>query len=109
MELPQLVHEALIADTQKDRLIGHIARDSTAIEARERFPEGPRKVAGPKPTTPGVPAKKAGAKGRRGPHRRYKGGRPRASRPKEDTRLHRQRRMSLPECSLICRASAAWG
>ena len=39
MELPQFVHEALVASTQKDRLIGHIARDSTAIEARERFPE----------------------------------------------------------------------
>jgi len=37
MELPQFVHEALIRETQKDRLIGHIARDSTAIEARERF------------------------------------------------------------------------
>src|SRR5260370_14298344 len=36
MELPQFVHEALIRETQKDRLIGHIARDSTAIEAREK-------------------------------------------------------------------------
>jgi len=35
------VHEALIRETQQDRLIGHIARDSTAIEARERFPETP--------------------------------------------------------------------
>ncbi|MCO5353883.1 MAG: hypothetical protein M9913_23915 [Bryobacteraceae bacterium] len=35
-ELPQQLHAALIASTQKDRLIGHIARDSTAIEARER-------------------------------------------------------------------------
>jgi hypothetical protein len=39
MELPQFVHEALIADTQKGRLVGHISRDSTAIEAREHFPE----------------------------------------------------------------------
>src|SRR3977135_3213059 len=39
MELPQLVHETLIRETQKDRLIGHIARDSTAIEVREVFPE----------------------------------------------------------------------
>ena len=39
MELPQFVHEALIRETQQGRLIGHIARDSTAIEARERFPE----------------------------------------------------------------------
>lgn len=40
-ELPQQLHAALIEATQKDRLIGHIARDSTAIEARERFPENP--------------------------------------------------------------------
>ena len=33
--MPSRVHEALIAKTQKDRLIGHITRDSTAIEARE--------------------------------------------------------------------------
>jgi hypothetical protein len=39
MEFPQFVHEALIRDTQQDRLIGHICRDSTKIEARERFPE----------------------------------------------------------------------
>ncbi|MDQ2948680.1 MAG: transposase, partial [Acidobacteriota bacterium] len=38
-ELPQRLHMALIQKTQKDRLIGHIARDSTAIEAREKFPE----------------------------------------------------------------------
>ena len=38
-ELPQQLHEAVIAATQKERLIGHIARDSTAIEVRERFPE----------------------------------------------------------------------
>jgi hypothetical protein len=44
MELAQFVHEALIRETQQDRLIGHISRDSTAIEARERFP----KTASPK-------------------------------------------------------------
>jgi hypothetical protein len=38
-ELPQRLHEAVIAATQQQRLIGHIARDSTAILARERFPE----------------------------------------------------------------------
>ena len=41
MQLPGFVHEALIRETQQDRLIGHIARDATAIEARERFPETP--------------------------------------------------------------------
>ena len=38
-ELPQRLHAALIECTQQDRLIGHIARDSTAIEAREKFPD----------------------------------------------------------------------
>ena len=34
--LPQRLHGALIEETQKDRLIGHISRDSTQIEAREK-------------------------------------------------------------------------
>ena len=38
-ELPQRLHQAVIAATQKQRLIGHIARDSTAIKARERCDE----------------------------------------------------------------------
>jgi hypothetical protein len=41
--LPTRVHDALIARTQKDRLVGHISRDSTAIEVREK----PAKVAAP--------------------------------------------------------------
>ncbi|MCI0348282.1 MAG: transposase [Acidobacteriales bacterium] len=96
MELPQFVHEALIASTQKDRLIGHIARDSTAIEARERFPESvPKSSATPQPASTGS-GKKGRPKGKRGPHRRHKGGKPPARRPKENTRLHRQRKMRLP-------------
>jgi Transposase DDE domain/Transposase domain (DUF772) len=35
-ELPQRLHEALIEATQQERLIGHISRDSTEIEAREK-------------------------------------------------------------------------
>ena len=35
-EFPQRVHAALIEKTLKDRLIGHISRDSTAIEVREK-------------------------------------------------------------------------
>ena len=35
-QLPQRLHESLIEETQKDRLIGHISRDSTEIEAREK-------------------------------------------------------------------------
>jgi hypothetical protein len=38
-QLPQQLHEAVIQATQSERLIGHIARDSTAIPARERIPE----------------------------------------------------------------------
>jgi hypothetical protein len=34
--LPSRLHEALILDTHADRLVGHISRDSTAIEAREK-------------------------------------------------------------------------
>jgi len=35
-ELPSRVHEALIRRTHADRLVGHIARDSTAIEGHEK-------------------------------------------------------------------------
>ena len=95
MELPQFVHETLIRETQKDRLIGHIARDSTAIEARERYPETPAQAAAPKPA-----AKSAGGVGRKrgsgGPHARFQGGK-RPYQPKPDTRLERQRSMKLPE------------
>jgi len=73
--LPSRVHDALIVQTHKDRLVGHISRDSTAIEAREN----PVKVA--------VPEKP-----------KYKPGRPRKGekRPeKEVRRLERQPGMSL--------------
>ena len=117
MELPQFVHEALIRETQKDRLIGHIARDSTAIEVRERFPHttpqsAPGKSNQPRaplavaqPAQPGSveqspaesvpaapPAPPTSSKPR--PSKRWKGGQPKRA-PKEDTRLHRQRSMSL--------------
>lgn len=35
-ELPARVHEALIGQYQKPQLIGHISRDATAIDAREK-------------------------------------------------------------------------
>ena len=34
--LPEKVHENLITETHQERLVGHISRDSTAIEAREK-------------------------------------------------------------------------
>lgn len=77
-ELPQRLHEALIESTQKDRLIGHIARDSTAIEARERFPEN-------------VPPPATRCKHKRGP--KPKRSTPRAPR----SRIEEQRRMPVSE------------
>lgn len=45
-QLSTAAHEALIRATQSERLIGHIARDGSAIEARERYAESkPRKTA----------------------------------------------------------------
>ncbi len=79
-ELPQRMHAALIEETQKDRLIGHISRDSTEIEARE------------KPVRPAVtaePAQPAGKKGRR------KKGEPLPA--PEPTRVERQGKMTLEE------------
>ena len=35
-ELTQRIHKVLIAEYQSERLVGHISRDSTAIEAREK-------------------------------------------------------------------------
>ena len=75
-ELPQRIHEALIRDTQAGRLIGHIARDSTAIEVRERYDTLPKH----KP----LPARKVG--------------RPRkSSKALPSRRLPRQRRQTLNE------------
>ena len=52
--LPARIHEALIAATYRDRMVGHISRDSTAIEGREK-PESRSKTEAatlaPEPTT----------------------------------------------------------
>jgi hypothetical protein len=48
--LPSRVHEALIKKTHKDRLVGHIARDATAIAARVKPVRAvPAATAAPKP------------------------------------------------------------
>ena len=74
-QLPQRVHEALIGNTHHDRLVGHLSRDSTAIEAREK-----------PATTDKAP-----------PPPKRKRGRPRKGeeRPKVLKRLNRQEAMSL--------------
>lgn len=79
-ELPQQLHGAVIQATQGTRLIGHIARDSTAIQARERIPEAlmeqKRRNKEPKP-------------------KRKKGSHARAKATERGSRLERQRHQKL--------------
>lgn len=79
-ELPQQLHAAVIQATQGTRLIGHIARDSTAIQARERIPEElmeqKRRNKKPKP-------------------KRKKGSHARAKATERGSRLERQRHQKL--------------
>ena len=75
--LPSRLHEALIDETLRDHLVGHVSRDSTAIEGCEK-PTPKKKV----PTKP---------KGRRGRPRKGE------ERPKQRRRLERQPEMTLPE------------
>jgi len=82
-ELPQRLHAALIEATQKERLVGHISRDSTEIEAREK----PSAAADtPVAAAPAKPKRKRG--------RPSKGELPA---PPEPTRLERQAKMTLEE------------
>ena len=79
-ELPQRLHEALIKATQQERLIGHISRDSTEIEAREKPVRTPVSIA---------PAKSIRKRGRP-----KKGEQPP---PPEPTRLERQAAMTVEQ------------
>ena len=76
MPCPARLHEALIKQTLGDHLVGHVSRDSTAVEAREK-PQRKRKKEKPK----------------------RKRGRPRKGeeRPKEQRRVERQLDMTLPQ------------
>jgi hypothetical protein len=82
-ELPQQLHEAVVAATQKERLIGHIARDSTAIPVRERFAETEKQKAA-RPT-----------RNKRGRKRGPKPGFARATASERGTRIQRQRHQKL--------------
>jgi hypothetical protein len=86
-ELPQQLHAAVIEATQRPRLIGHIARDSTAIPARERVPEAlmERKRA----------AKKEKKKAKRGKPKHPKGAFTRAKARERGTRMKQQRQQKL--------------
>jgi hypothetical protein len=116
MQLPTSVHEALVRKTCGDRIIGHISRDSTAIEAREK-PVVVVKSTEPAADTQGRALTDSAAKGESQPSvapetqagieapqnktpRQRSRGRPRKGEepaPKEPTRLQRQLTMSLPE------------
>jgi transposase len=101
-ELPQRLHEAAIALTQQQRLIGHIARDSTAIPARERFPETEKQR-----NTAEKDKKAKSRKGKKTAKQASKGGRPKESQGRfnkakaaeRGTRMQRQRHQKL-ECML---------
>ena len=76
--LPNRLHEVLIEKTMQDHLVGHVSRDSTAIEGREQPT--------PKPKQPDKPKRKRG--------------RPRTGEEqpkKEPRRLERQQDMTLPQ------------
>jgi hypothetical protein len=98
-ELPSRVHEALIKQTHADRLVGHIARDSTAIEGHEK----PGRAEKPKPSAQKPAPRKRG--------RPRKGEEP-AAKPK--TRLERQADMTLSQmladlprpCGVGCKRNA---
>jgi len=79
-ELPQRLHAALIEATQKERIVGHISRDSTEIEAREKPVRTPVAAA---------PVKEIRKRGRP-----KKGEQPP---PPEPTRLERQAGMTLEQ------------
>jgi Transposase DDE domain/Transposase domain (DUF772) len=87
-QLPQRLHEALIELTQKDRLVGHISRDSTEIEAREKPQRAAQQAA---PVHP-HPQPQPQSKRKRG--RPKKGEQPV---PPEPTRIERQTKMTLEE------------
>lgn len=88
-ELPQQLHQAFVEATQKPRLVGHIARDSTAIPARERFPETVEAAM--------KEARKTGKKmsSSKSRSKRTKGSFQRARADERGTRIQRQRHQSL--------------
>ena len=87
-QLPQQLHAAVIEATQSQRLIGHIARDSTAIPAREHIPEELMEK---------KRAEKAAKRlGKRKKSKRTKGAFARARASERDKRIQRQPHQTLP-------------
>ncbi len=92
-ELPVRVHQALIEQYEKKRIVGHISRDSTDIKGREKAAAKPKQK-----------AKKSQPKRKRG--RPRKGEEPAA---KEPTRLDRQLEMTLEEMLNDLPTPCDWG
>lgn len=63
--LAKHAHDAVIANTQAKRLVGHVSHDSTAIEAREHYEDTPEKKAEKKAKAEKKKAKPAKANARR--------------------------------------------
>jgi hypothetical protein len=82
VRLSERVHEAPVKDPLEDELIGHISRDGTAIEARERPVQSRSKAVEPAR----VPAKKRGCP-RRGDVRP----------PAQESPIERQRQQTLAQ------------
>ena len=80
--LPERVHERLVRRHLQDHIVGHISRDATEIEAREK----PRRRSSDDPPPPATPKRKRG--------RPRKGEVPP---PKPLTRIEQQRTQSLDE------------
>lgn len=94
-QLPQQLHQAVVEATQGQRLIGHIARDSTAIPTRERFPETPAQKARKKEAKEEKQQKKRKSKTKPDRPKRAKGAHARAKASERGTRIQRQRQQSL--------------
>lgn len=82
--LPERLHAALIQETYKETLVGHVSRDSTAIEAREK---------------PDRSARYEDSEGQEPSPKRSRGRPPKGtiSPPKPERRLEKQGRQSLKE------------
>ena len=85
--LPTRVHNALIEHTHKEQLVGHISRDSTAIEAREK----PRKIEPQPASGTDATADATSVKPKRGRPRKGE------ERPKEPRRIELQLGMTIDE------------
>ena len=91
-ELPQQLHAAVIEATQRERIIGHITRDSTAIPARETVPEAVRQEKKEKKEKKNKERKRTAKQGKR---KRTKGAFAKAKAAERGPRIKRQRHQKL--------------